>query len=48
MANIRLKAASIGGLALDVSANTINATHGDAGISLDVELVDSELSLIHI
>ena len=35
MANIRLKAASIGGLALDVSANTINATHGDAGVSLD-------------
>ena len=46
MANIRLKAASIGGLALDVSANTINATHGDAGISLDVELVDSEISLV--
>lgn len=45
MPNIRLKAATQGGLALDVSARTASSSHLDAGVSLVVEPQDSEIFL---
>ena len=45
MPNIRLKAATQGGLALDVSARTVSSSHLDAGVSLVVEPQDSEIFL---
>jgi len=45
MPNIRLKAATQGGLALDVSARTTSSSHSNTGISLVVEPQDSEIFL---
>lgn len=45
MPNIRLKAATQGGLALDVSARTASSSHSNTGISLVVEPQDSEIFL---
>tara|TARA_A100001388_G_scaffold95474_1_gene69351 strand:- start:305 stop:1555 length:1251 start_codon:yes stop_codon:yes gene_type:complete len=45
MPNIRLKAATNGGLALDVLARTASSTHPVIGIALNAEPQDSEIAL---